>query len=715
MKILRIIKGLLILVILLVLVRAVAKAADREWQRITDPTVSEVASNFQTPPVEYGLTQWWGWDGPMTEAVIKRDLDAFKARGVNIVTIEPGYDMPAAYLSEGWFELMKIAVEQAKQRNMRIWIVDEGKYPSGFAGGKFSKERPDLRMQALVVAERITAKSGETVTRQLSPETVGVIAVDQDDKNSQIIATKLGQLQWTAPAKGSWQILVIQHQFRTSDTRSVNNPTRGKDMSAALFDYLDPAATLQFLAFTHEKYKKYFGGEFGKTVLGFRGDEPDYSINGIPWTPAIFAEFRRKKGYDVIPFAASFFAPRLSEEQQRAKADYWDVWSDIFRDNFFKVQADWCAANQMQYLVHLNHEDDLPKLVRSEGDFFKDMRYVQMPGIDAIWDQIWMDKVSDFPKLASSAAHLFGQPRAFTESFAAYRPPPNPEQARWIINQQMVRGINMIEVMFQLSTATPRGGPKGWIASDDFPGIVNYVNRASYLLSIGRPAAHIALYMPTTSLWFGDDGTNKSLLAIAQKLLEQQRDFDLVDEQMLSSGLKLEGGELRNLSGQGYKTVIIPSINTISKSALSRLRAFQKAGGKVIFLGQEPFRVNDKTFLNAARKANIDWAIREPSGEFTNFVLNSLPPADVVLDQKVPGIKCLHRRWKDADIYFFFNESSQKRSPNVTLFGKGNAKVWDAGSGEITAIPGVKTANSRVSLPLALEGYETKFIIVVQD
>src|ERR1035441_8063591 len=81
----------------------------------------------------------------------------------------------------------------------------------------------------------------------------------------------------------------------------------------------------------------------------------------------------------------------------------------------------------------------------AEGDFFRAMRYVQMPGIDTIGNQIWPDKISDFPKYASSAAHIFGRPRAFTESFAGYNPAPTLDQARWVLNQQLVRGINMVE------------------------------------------------------------------------------------------------------------------------------------------------------------------------------------------------------------------------------------------------------------------------------
>ena len=120
----------------------------------------------------------------------------------------------------------------------------------------------------------------------------------------------------------------------------------------------------------------------------------------------------------------------MTDEAWRVKADYYDVWSGMFGETFFGVQADWAAENNVEYLVHLNHEEqglrlDLPEdLTRNEGDFFRDMRHVQVPGIDNLTqlipslvhtpDGTW-NVNNNFPKLASSAAHLFGRPKVWTE------------------------------------------------------------------------------------------------------------------------------------------------------------------------------------------------------------------------------------------------------------------------------------------------------------
>ena len=129
------------------LAMSVSLNSQQAWQKISDPLARDVAKGFLSPPPEYGMILWWGWDGPMSDTVIRRDLDRIKAMGFRGVMVEAGYGMKAKYLSPEWFSLVKVAVDEAKIRGMKVWIEDEGKYPSGFAGGKFSNERPDLKMQ----------------------------------------------------------------------------------------------------------------------------------------------------------------------------------------------------------------------------------------------------------------------------------------------------------------------------------------------------------------------------------------------------------------------------------------------------------------------------------------------------------------------------------------------------------------------------------------
>ena len=80
-----------------------------------------------------------------------------------------------------------------------------------------------------------------------------------------------------------------------------------------------------------------------------------------------------------------------------AHADYYDVWSGIFRNSFFGEQANWAKAHNVEYLVHLNHEEGMLSLENSEGDYFRDERYVEVPGID------------NLSQLIPSAVHRFDE------------------------------------------------------------------------------------------------------------------------------------------------------------------------------------------------------------------------------------------------------------------------------------------------------------------
>ena len=162
-----------------------------------------------------------------------------------------------------------------------------------------------------------------------------------------------GHLQWTAPAgTGAWELSFIRHAYRSSPTRNDNGDDGGatKDGFYSLIDYLDPAATDTYLKVIYGAYEKAVGDEFGKTVLGFRGDETDYT--GVsPWTPKLLETFQAVKGYDFKPYIPLIFGGgRLTPEAQRAKADYWDVWSGMFRDNFYKRLEDWCTARNMEFM-----------------------------------------------------------------------------------------------------------------------------------------------------------------------------------------------------------------------------------------------------------------------------------------------------------------------------------------------------------------------------
>lgn len=724
----------------------------RPWQQVTVPSTREVAANFKAPPREYGAIQpfqsWNGananerrpdvpYDSAEVRARIVRDLDRLSANGIFVINLSPGRRAPGepAYLSPGHMDQVKFTVAELAKRNMRTWIQDESDYPSGFAGGYITERYPQLGMQDIVSDITVRVAPGQTLTMPVPADTLAIWATEsnaqgQTEKVIPIPVPADGQLKYLTPAEGttpneprhSWQVQFLRHVYLSSPTRNFNRAdgTRAKDATYTIIDYLDPKATDAFLHTVHETYYGAVGDQFGKTVLGFFGDEPDYS-SGIPWTPKLLEDFKAQKGYDLAPYLPSWFDHKPIDGADRARADYYDVWSGIFKNSFFGEQANWAKAHNVEYLVHLNHEETMLALEHSEGDYFRDERYVQVPGIDNLNqlipsavhtpDGVWNIN-NNFPKLASSAAHLFGKPKVWAEEGGGMG-----IDGKYQMDFQLVRGVNALQI------SVLRGGGGGFTpgaapppAPPEAAMTAWYANRAGYLMAIGRPAAQVALYHPGNSIWMGGDAAteaDRSTTKLGWELFEHQVDWDYFDEQSLSSVAKLENGGFTNLSGQTYKAVVLPSMTVITRTGLERLREFAKEGGKVIFVGKTPSLIVDKTFMDAKEKPDLSFAtLIEPSGDITPAVIAALPKPDVKLDAEFKRLTYTHRNWTDGDMYFFFNESTATEKRVATIAGHGTAQDWDLSTGEIHPIAAAKSVADGVEIPLVLGPYETRVIVV---
>jgi len=371
----------------------------------------------------------------------------------------------------------------------------------------------------------------------------------------------------------------------------------------------------------------------------------------------------------------------------------------------------------------------------------RDMKYVEVPGIDTIWHQIWTDTISDFPRLAASAAHLYGHPRAFTESFAAYRPTPDITQARYILNEQLVRGVNLFETMFYPASnpAGGRGGPAAYMRDPGWPALMQYVRRMGYVMSMGRPAATVALYLPSDSMWLGDRASDTAFVATEQMLAERQIDFDIIGVDSLASELSLRAGNgtLTTESGNGYRTVVLPAPSVLSNAAVGRLRAFAAEGGHVVFLGHAPSLLYDRSILDghAPRPGELSFATvvegelpatptppaNPPTVPLTPQVVPpafekalaaAIGPREIALDAPDTALKVLTRRLSDAGVYLFFNEGAAASAHSVTIKADGKTvEAWDPVTGSVKPVASTP-GKGAVTVKLELQPYETRLLTI---
>jgi len=253
------------------------------------PTAAEVAAAWKNPPAEYGPESYFGMNGAVTIESLAHDLDTMKSLGFHAVTAQAGGGMSTTYLTPEYFAFFKQFVEEAKKRDMKVWIVDDIGYPSGFAGGIFAqnKDKHDLSMQALTLSQRFPVKAGDTLNQAVSASAVAAIATSASGERI-AVPIKDGNISWTAPAGSDSNVAVIEHVFRTSPTKSDTNPTHAKDSTQPLEDYLNPAATAAYIEATHNGYFK------AMPELDWRFGYPFAIAVMVASVAAPFIYFRRK-------------------------------------------------------------------------------------------------------------------------------------------------------------------------------------------------------------------------------------------------------------------------------------------------------------------------------------------------------------------------------------------------------------------------------------
>jgi hypothetical protein len=243
-------------------------------------------------------------------------------------------------------------------------------------------------------------------------------------------------------------------------------------------------------------------------------------------------------------------------------------------------------------------------------------------------------------------------------------------------------------------------------------------------------------------MWLGDAASDTAFVSTERMLAERQIDFDIVNQDALAEELKAglgpTAGSLETMSGNYYRTVILPSVAVLAQTELDRLKAFAKGGGKVLFLGRTPSLISGKTIRDAraATPADFAFATVETSAQLPATPTPpaqppAAPPAPqvvpaaietalntvigtraVALDAPDPALKVMTRRLKDANVYFFFNEGAQASSHSVTLKTAGKTvEAWDAATETVSPVAAT-AGKGGVTVKLDLKPYETELLTV---
>lgn len=372
------------------------------------------------------------------------------------------------YLGPKWWHDLGIAIDEAKKRNLEVWIFDEWMYPSGIAGGKVVAENPDFAVH--VVEDRSVVVKGPAAGRAFAmPGAPGrVVSVNAIRKGADPVdlSAKGERFTWDVP-EGEWRVVWAVERVL---------PVKPGWVMDNMIDVMNPRAVQTFIRLTHEATYAHFGAEFGKTIKGFFSDETGFrnitsydSLPGhpgmpMPWSPAYVDFFKRLKGYDPRSRLAALWYD-IGPSGRKTRYDLMDAYSRAFAENFFKPQQEWCHAHGVRFIGHLvedNHADH--QLGYGPGHWFRAMQFFDMPGIDIVGYQVtpgldagrypwlvgrgpdWDQEHFSFalPAMARGSAWMKHTTEIFSESFGAYGWSEGLRMLKWIGDWMIVNGINVV-------------------------------------------------------------------------------------------------------------------------------------------------------------------------------------------------------------------------------------------------------------------------------
>ena len=441
------------------------------------------------------------WMRGEEEAVIREEIEKIDECGIKAVCLEsrphPDFAGPL------WWRDFDIVLDEAKKRNMKIWILDDAHFPTGMANGLIPKkyperakqylsvktidivgpvyrgtvdipynmtktftfmdlgkpvEQPLVNEQKLVGIYAFPLKEGDTVKDEccaIYPEMKGDIPGIQAEIRDDTLICDFPE--------GVWRLFIVH---TTYDEGGKND----------YINMLDGDSVHVLIEAVYEAHYNQYPGEFGKTIAGFFSDEPGFAnVTGfsfdeavgrkkmpLPWSSEMPEYLEERLGKDWKDLLPLLFCPSEDDvKTAKVRYAYMDAATRLYQKHFSEQLGKWCADHNVEYIGHVIEDNgEHSRLGAGAGHYFRAMSGQAMAGIDNIGGQVipgnpdsnrhgFTDGRGPFyhytlTKMGASAALLQTEKkgRLMCETFGAYGWSFGVRDMKWVADHLITRGVN---------------------------------------------------------------------------------------------------------------------------------------------------------------------------------------------------------------------------------------------------------------------------------
>lgn len=537
----------------------------------------EVSDNYK-PAV------FWSFNDVLEDEELDKQLENLLKAGCTGGFMHSRVGLVTEYMSAEWMRVIRHCCEQAEAKSTFLWLYDEDRFPSGYAGGAVLEANDTLRAKALCLIEFDELEKFDVIKIYKS--------VSRQDKD---------------------------YVIALCSAKDGNPNFEGK----CYVDLLNPETTREFIRQTHEKYRESIGKYFGKQIKGIFSDEFCYTQKAsfpcfsVPFTINLEQEFEKQYNYSLTDCLELLFFDEKGYHEVRR--DFYEFLTKRFIDSFTKPYNEWCEKHNLIFTGHLLHEDFLTTQPEWTGAVMPHYVHMGMPGIDKLGSDLnYLLTV----KQLTSVAEQFGK-RSLCEAFGCSGHQFGPAEIKRVADWLCVLGINFINphlTLYSVRGERKRDYPpdfswrQPWFEVAE--GCFDHISRVCELMDAGKAQPDVLVIHPVQSVWAEysplhkpnpvfsiwapkneNAGQNfiteterfqKPFLDLSNQLLEAGWSFHYGDEMLMQEHGTYDDGIV--VGECKYKKVIVPPVSVLRDETIKLLCevALQYGKDAVIFIGDFP-------------------------------------------------------------------------------------------------------------------------------
>ena len=704
---------------------------------------------FADPPKANRPQVWWWFDATAPDAAITRDLEGLKRVGISGFHIYGG-----SVTGKGWLPRAKWALHEANRLGL------EGIVMIGAAGCGHRETDPRHAQKDLVFAEaRLEIRNGQDVRCPI------------------VVLPKKGVKETPKNADGSpkyyWDVAALAVPDTTNDIpiAEVRDVSRYLNRETDMFAWPDapegkwrifrvgyvPKVFGWMGCYIDHMSKEAFDAHWARVMMpllaALAPDEraalkgvmcDSWEAGTVSWTDTFAEEFRRRRGYDILPWLPAKAGMRLVSAPKRAR----------FVRDFNETVSELIAENHYAYQKEVANRHGLISIAEAAGPHQRQGDVRRMQGrCDVAMGEFWMPSghrplppqrfmVRD----AANAAHVYGMDEVLAEAFTTINTYwiESPATMKPCADRAFCDGLTRVcyhgmklspsltdKPGFIRNVGTHYNPQTTWFDQSDAFNL--YLSRCSWMLSQGRFAADCLIYA-------GDAVNLFAGLKTPSDGLGEGFDYDICPTELLLQA-RVADGQIVLPSGMRYRVLLLSDRNpktnehmrpgpkkslkeyprvglAVGEAAMLKMRELVEAGATLAGPRPSgPTSMNDSSERYHAA-ADVLWGPRgrgartraTPVGKGWVFPGRVAARARLTPDVTFAGapLDWIHRTCADGtDIYFISNQKED--AVKVTaIFRQPDGRpveLWDAVTGERAVV------GTGPSVALELPPYGSRFVV----